>query len=388
VRKVKLQQFLMVFILLSICFVASTSFVSAANNTTIHAANSTFSASNAPADTTPPVTTITNPGKNALNVPVNQHIKITYNEPVKLESGWIELRNGDGQLIPITKSISGNTLTVISKSLLNMSTTYTVSVHTKSISDLAGNGIAVNSFKFTTAIRIDIINTKTGGDITQNSVLYHNIPKTVLSTQIISKAKTGTPMVTFGDGNGPKILIVAGVHGNELPAPAAAMKLINYLNGKTIHGTIYIIPFAIPYNSAHIQRYWNGKNPNEVANVYGTPTNIIVNLAMKLHVNALGDFHSSQPGGVPGKDAIFCTKAPTYKSYQIASYISKKTVTSLITYKTAGAEYPGALEDVCNQHGIPAVTCEVLETHGTITSTKLNKSYSEMIALLTYYGMI
>ena len=195
-------------------------------------------------------------------------------------------------------------------------------------------------------------------------------------------------MAVFGDGNGPKILIVAGVHGNELPAPAAAMKLINYLNGKTIHGTIYIIPFAIPYNSAHTLRYWNGQNPNTFANVYGTPTNIIMNLAIKLHVNALGDFHSSQPGGVPGKDAIFCTKAPTYKSYEIAYYISKKTGTSLITYNKAGVEYPGALEDECNLHGIPAVTCEVLQTHGKITSTQLNKSYSEMIAILTYYHLV
>ena len=213
-----------------------------------------------------------------LNVPVNQHIKITYNKLVKFESGRIELRNSEGQLIPITKSISGNTLTLIPNHLLNMSTTYTVSIHTKSIFDLAGNEKAVNSFKFTTAIRIDIINTKTGGDIKKNSLLYIYIPKTVLSSQIISKAKTGTPMVTFGDGTGPKILIVAGVYGNELPAPAAAMKLINDLNSKTIHGTIYIIPFAIPYNSAHTLRYWNGQNPNMVANVYGTPTNMIVNL--------------------------------------------------------------------------------------------------------------
>ena len=378
----------MVLMFFMVCFVASTSFVSAANNSTIHAANNTISSSISSNDTSPPVTKSTNPGKNALNVPVNQHIKITYNEPVKFESGWIELRNSQGQLIPISKSISGNTLTLTPKALLNMSTSYTVSVHTNSISDLNGNGIAVNSFKFTTAIRIDIINTKTGGDITQNHVLYSYIPKTVLSSQIISKAKTGTPMAIFGDGNGPKILIVAGVHGNELPAPAAAMKLINYLNGKTIHGTIYIIPFAIPYNSAHTLRYWNGQNPNGVANVYGTPTNIIVNLAIKLHVNALGDFHSSQPGGVPGEDAVFCTKTPTYKSYEIASYISKKTGTSLITYIKAGVEYPGALEDECNLHGIPAVTCEVLQTHGKLTSAKLNKSYSEMIALLTYYHLV
>ena len=378
----------MVLIWFSVCFVASTSFVSAANNTTIHTANTTVSTSNSALDTTPPVTTSTNPGKSALNVPVNQQIKITYNEPVKFESGWIELKNGNGQFIPITKSISGNTLTITPTKSMNMSTTYTVMVHTNSISDLAGNGIAVNSLKFTTAIKIDIINTKTGGDITHNSVLYSNIPKTVLSAQIISKAKSGTPMVTFGDGNGPKILIVAGVHGNELPAPAAAMKLINYLNGKTIHGTIYIIPFAIPYNSAHTQRYWNGQNPNTVANVYGTPTNTIVNLAIRLHVNAIGDFHSSQPGGVPGADAIFCSKLPTVKSYQIASYISKKTGTTLLAYKYSGVDYPGALEDTCNIHGIPAVTCEVLQTHGTITSTKLNKSYSEMIALLTYYHIL
>jgi len=378
----------MVLIFFSVCFIASTSFVSAATNTTIHTANTTVSDSNLSKDTSPPVTTSTNPGKSALNVPVNQHIKITYNEPVKFESGWIELRNSDGQLIPITKTISGNTLTLTPNHWLNMSITYTVSVHTKSISDLAGNGIAVNSFKFTTAIRIDIINSKTGGDITQNSVLYSYIPNSVLSAQIISKAKIGTPMIIFGDGNGPKILIVAGVHGNELPAPAAAMKLINYLNGKTIHGTIYIIPFAIPYNSAYTLRYWTGQNPNMVANVYGTPTNVIVNLAMKLHVNALGDFHSSQRGGVPGEDAVFCSQSPTYKSYEIASYVSKNVGTELITYKKAGVEYLGALEDECNLHAIPAVTCEVLESHRTLSSNKLNKSYSEMMAILTYYHII
>ena len=166
----------------------------------------------------------------------------------------------------------------------------------------------ITARRFTTAVRIDIINSATGGDIKKNSLLYRYIPKTVLSDQIISKAKIGTPMVTFGNGNGPKILIVAGVHGNELPASAAAMKLINYLNGKTIQGTIYIIPFAIPYCTSHTHRYWNHTNPNRVANVTGSPTNIIMKLAKRLHVNALGDFHSSMPGGVPGRDSALCTR--------------------------------------------------------------------------------
>ena len=95
----------MVLMLFSVCFIASTSFVSASNNTTIHTANTIVFASNSSPDTSPSVTTSTNPSKSALNVPVNQLIKITYNEPVKFESSWIELRNSDGQLITITKSV-------------------------------------------------------------------------------------------------------------------------------------------------------------------------------------------------------------------------------------------------------------------------------------------
>lgn len=132
------DQFLMVLLLFSVFFIASTSFVSAANNTNIHTTNDTIFASNSSPDTSPPVTINSNPSPNALNVPGNQHIKITYNEPIKFESSWIELRNSDGKLIPITKSISANSLTLTPTSSLNMSTTYTVSVHTNSISDLAG----------------------------------------------------------------------------------------------------------------------------------------------------------------------------------------------------------------------------------------------------------
>ena len=69
-------------------------------------------------------------------------------------------------------------------------------------------------------------------------------------------------------------------------------------------------------------------------------------------------------------------------------YISKNAKTSIITYETAGVEYPGALEYECNLHGVTSVTCEVLEPHGTLSSDKLNKSYIEMIALLTYYHIL
>jgi predicted deacylase len=215
-----------------------------------------------------------------------------------------------------------------------------------------------------------------------------NIPRNQFIDQIISLARSGTPMITFGDGNGPKVMITVGVHGNELPAQIAVMKLIKYLYGTPIKGTVYVVPFVAPSSTAQNTRLWNGQNLNSIANVAGTPTNHILNLAIQLHVNALGDFHSSQPGGVPGKNSALCTKSPTYGSYVIAEYISRQTGSALMVYNQAGVDYPGALEDVTNLAGIPAVTCEVLSSHGTVAAGSVNMSFSQLSAFLRYYGII
>jgi predicted deacylase len=236
--------------------------------------------------------------------------------------------------------------------------------------------------------KMEVIVTGTGGDVIKNSYIKKNIPASELTNQIVDLAKSGTPMITFGDGSGPKIMITAGVHGNELPAQIAAMKLINYLNGKQIRGTVYIVPFVAPSSTALNTRLWGGKNLNSVANVVGTPSNQLINKAKGLQVNSLGDFHSTQPGGVPGKNSVFCTKAPTYESYNIANYVSQQTGSALIVYNQAGAEYPGAVEDVSNLAGIPAVTCEVLSSHGIVASGSVDKSYNQMIAFLRYKNIV
>jgi uncharacterized protein len=243
-------------------------------------------------------------------------------------------------------------------------------------------GIVTKSFK------VDVVVGGTGGYIVSNNLIISSIPNTAETFAVLEAAKSGTPMVTFGNGNGPKVMIVAGVHGNEIPATIAAMNLINYLYGKTIAGTIYIIPFAIPANSASTTRYWNGQNPNSVANVPGTPTNQILNLAKQLNVNALGDFHSSQPGGVPGRNAAMYTQSPTYESYVIASYISAQTGSALVGAYQAGVDYPGALEDVTNLAGIPAVTCEVIAAHGTADPGIVNFSFNQMLSFLRYKSII
>lgn len=246
----------------------------------------------------------------------------------------------------------------------------------------------VQAAQSTAALKMKIIISGTGGTVTNNYYIKKNIPQSQLTSQIIALSKKGTPIIRFGNGSGPKVMIVAGVHGNELPSQIAAVKLANYLKGKSINGTVYIVPFVVPSNTAKTVRYWKGKNLNRVANVAGTPTNKILNLAKRLNISVLGDFHSTQPGGVPGKMAVFCSKHPTYKSYSIAKYISKKTGSSLIAYDQSGAEYPGALEDTTNLAGIPAATCEVLSPHGVVKSGSVTKSYNQMIALLKYKKII
>ena len=247
---------------------------------------------------------------------------------------------------------------------------------------------SVQAAQSTSTVKMSVIIRGTGGTVTKNYYIKKNILKSQLTSQIIALSKKGTPIIRIGNGSGPKVMIVAGVHGNELPGQIAALKLANYLKSRSIKGTVYIVPFVVPSNTAKDVRYWKGKNLNRVANVAGTPTNKILNLAKRLNVSILGDFHSTKPGGDPGKMAVFSSKHPTYKSYIIAKYISKRTGSSMLTYNLSGVEYCGALEDTTNIAGIPAVTCEVVSPHGVVKSGSVTKSYNQMIALLKYKKII
>lgn len=228
-----------------------------------------------------------------------------------------------------------------------------------------------------------------GGDVTKNSVIKKNLPKSKITTQVVNAAKKGTPIVKFGNGNGPKTLIVAGVHGSELSSQVASMKLINYLDKKkNIKGTIYVIPFVAPKATSKNQRYFNGKNLNSIANKKGSITNKIVLFAKENNITVVGDFHCTMPGGNPGKNIIMGTKVPTSKSAEMAIGISKLTGHAYKNYYMAGVEYPGALEDVMNLNGIASVTCEVKTPHGKIASGSVTASYRQMLAFLKYNKFI
>jgi methionine-rich copper-binding protein CopC len=162
--------------------------------------------------TSPTVTTI-DPANNAVNIARNKVITITFNEPIKAGSMWIDLKDSSGTLISTTKSVSGNVLTITPSTLLTNGTKYTLSLHTGAITDLAGNPVAIYSSKFTTSTD-GTAPTVTNIDPANNTV---NVPTNKVITVTFSEnIKNGTGWVELKNSSGTLIATTTGISGNKL----------------------------------------------------------------------------------------------------------------------------------------------------------------------------
>lgn len=230
--------------------------------------------------------------------------------------------------------------------------------------------------------KIILIDNSNGGDVSNNAVLMENINKTPVISELIETAKKGTPLIVLGDGSQPRVMVVAGVHGAELPSQIAATNLINHLNGKKINGTVYVVPFAIPNNTASSTRIKNGTDPDRVAHNNGTPLNNIHNVSVNSNITLLADFHSAQPNDIPGKNCIIYDPENP-KSQELAVYIGNKTGSPLMEV----GPYPGVLSTFSNRNGIPSVVCEVLSAHNKTDQASIELSFQYMLAFLEYSGV-
>ena len=236
-------------------------------------------------------------------------------------------------------------------------------------------------------LELEIISKESGGFISANRNIFNNIELSDNSKFILNQAIKGTPMIKIGDSY-PNLMLVAGVHGNELAPQISALKLIDKIFDAELNGTIYIIPFASPKSTMDNSRYFDGIDLNRSTHLPNSITNIILKKAKELNVSAIGDFHSSAPNSNPGKEGVFCTQNPCDASFFIADYISKKVGSEKIIYPVAGIPFKGALEDEANLSQIPSVTCEVLSAIGYANERICERSYLQMIAFLEYFGMI
>ncbi|MTK63911.1 MAG: hypothetical protein F8N15_05150 [Methanobacterium sp.] len=116
-------------------------------------------------DTYKPTISAVDPANNAVGISTSKTVKLTFRELVKKGNMWIEFKNSKGQAVQFTSNLTGKTLYIKPKSQLAHQTSYTVTLHSGSVKDMAGNGIALYSTKFTT---VKATKTYSGNGITFN----------------------------------------------------------------------------------------------------------------------------------------------------------------------------------------------------------------------------
>lgn len=89
-----------------------------------------------------------NPSNGAVNVAANKQITVKYTESVKLANSNIKLQTSTGTSVPITTSVSGNTLT-ISHPLLSTGVKYMVTVASGTVVSSSGKTLNSYSSSFT-----------------------------------------------------------------------------------------------------------------------------------------------------------------------------------------------------------------------------------------------
>lgn len=226
-----------------------------------------------------------------------------------------------------------------------------------------------------------------GGFISANKNIFNNINLSESSKLILEESIKGTPFIKIGNAC-PKVMMIAGIHGNELSPQIAILSLIDEILNMDLNGTVYIVPFASPKSSMNNSRFFDSKDLNRTAHIEGSISNAILKKAEELKVSGIGDFHSTAPKSNPGKEGVFCTRDPSPESFYMARFIASVTGSEALNYPKAGIPFKGALEDEANLRGIPAITCEVLAPIGFASLATSKRSLVQMKSFLMYYGLI
>jgi methionine-rich copper-binding protein CopC len=101
----------------------------------------------------PPEVTSTIPAKGGKGVPINNEIKIKFNESIQKGKAfnYISLKDKSGRTIPVTLTVAGDSITIKPSGQLSYNTLYTVEIPQYAVKDLIGNIKSSSySFSFTT----------------------------------------------------------------------------------------------------------------------------------------------------------------------------------------------------------------------------------------------
>lgn len=242
-------------------------------------------------------------------------------------------------------------------------------------------------------------------------------------------------MLQFGNGTGTKLLIWAGIHGNEEEANIATLRYLEslktYTDNNVLNGTLYVIPFAIPKDTAINSRYYGceaytytdwvaykkgwyrkavtkkykksyrykgkryykwvyrttykrvygwlykpvtkigyrGVDPNRIANIQGTPGWNAVDFAQKNEIKFILDCHSGGDlNGAPYANGVIYATPGWGDEISWGKFVSSQTGCK-VEY---GDGQPGMVRIQGHNYGINTITLEVERDTGT-TSYWANK---------------
>jgi hypothetical protein len=184
-------------------------------------------------DTVQPTITSINPANNAVSVSTNKVVKLTFSEAVKKGSMWIEFKNSKGNAVPFSSNLTGRTLYLTPKTQLAHKTSYTITLHSGCVKDLAGNGLRMQTTKFTT-----IQTTRT---YSTNGVTF-NYPSTY---DIFTDS---------GDGN----IYVTGIKGYSQSSPNFQLSIVPFPRAMTDQeaiDSVYNVEFPKGYKIISKQIY-------------------------------------------------------------------------------------------------------------------------------------
>ena len=122
-------------------------------------------------------------------------------------------------------------------------------------------------------LKMSFISNNSGGYISKNKYIFEKIELTHLNQFILEQAVFGTPIFKLGSG-GVNILMISGIHGNELPSQLASLRLLNELINTKLENTVYIIPFAAPKATMNNERTLNSRDLNRSAHIKNSLLNI------------------------------------------------------------------------------------------------------------------
>jgi PKD repeat protein len=189
--------------------------------------------------TTVPSVASADPANNAVNVPNNKVIKITFSEPITAGSAYnsITVKNSAGAVKMMTSSISGSVLTLTPVYNYLTGYKYTVTIPANAVKDSLGSGLAAaftNSFTIaTTAPKVNGIDPVNGAvNVPNNKVI-----KITFSEPIAAGSAYNS--ITVKNSAGAAKLMTSSISGSVL----TLTPVYNYLTGDKY--TIFIPANAI-----------------------------------------------------------------------------------------------------------------------------------------------